>query len=102
MRASRTFGRAKKNNPRNNIKNLRNNVVVLEVAVRATEVLDLKVLKVNECGTARRSVMIGGLRCVYCFVHFSSLDRTFLKQHFSPTAKRTPAIAVAITAPAIP
>jgi hypothetical protein len=40
----------------------RNNVIVLAVAVRATEVLDLKVLKVNECGTARRSVMIGGLR----------------------------------------
>ena len=62
MRASRTFGRAKKNNLRNNIKNPRNNVVALAVAVRATEVLDLKALKVNECGTARRSVMIGGLR----------------------------------------
>ena len=92
----------KKNNLRNNIKNLRNNVVVLEVAVRATEVLGLKALKVNKCGTARRSVTIGGLRCVYCFIRFSSLDRTFLKQHFFPTAKRTPAIAVAITAPAIP
>ena len=52
--------------------------------------------------TAHRSVMIGGLCCVYCFIRFSSLDRTFLKQHFFPTAKRTPAIAVAITAPAIP
>ena len=91
-----------KNNPRNNIKNPRNNVVALEVAVRATEVLDLKVLKVKKCGIARRSVMIGGLRCVYCFIRFSSLDRTFLKQHFFPTAKRTLAIAVAITAPAIP
>lgn len=80
----------------------RNNVVVLEVAVRTTEVLDLKALKVNECGTARQSVMIGGLRCVYCFIRFSSLDRTFLKQHFFPTVKRPPAITVAITAPAIP
>ena len=82
--------------------NLRNNVVALEVAVRATEVLDLKVLKVKKCGIARRSVMIGGLRCVYCFIRFSSFDRTFLKQYFFPTAKRTLAIAVAITAPAIP
>lgn len=71
-------------------------------AVLATEVLDLKALKVNECGTARQSVMIGGLRRVYCFIRFSGLDRTFLKQHFSPSAKRTPAITVAITAPAIP
>ena len=73
----------KKYNLRNNIKNPLDNVVALAVAVRATEVLDLKVLKVNECGTARRSVMIGGLRRVYCFIRFSSLDRTFLKQHFS-------------------
>lgn len=71
-------------------------------AVLATEVLGLKALKVNECGTARQSVMIGGLRRVYCFIRFSGLDRTFLKQHFSPSAKRTPAITVAITAPAIP
>lgn len=39
----------------------KNNVIVLKVAVRATEVLDLKVPKVKKCGTARRSVMIGGL-----------------------------------------
>lgn len=71
-------------------------------AVLATEVLGLKALKVNKCGTARRSVMIGGLHCVYCFIRFSGLERTFLKQHFFPSAKRTPAIAVAITAPAIP
>ena len=65
-RASRTFDRAKKNNLRNNIKNPRNNVIALEVAVRATEVLDLKALKVNECGTARQSVMIGRM---YCCIH---------------------------------
>lgn len=101
-RASRTFDRAKRTIFGTISKKHKNNVIALEVAVRATEVLDLKVLKVKKCGIARRSVMIGGLRCVYCFIRFSSLDRTFLKQHFFPTAKRTLAIAVAITAPAIP
>lgn len=41
-------------------------IVTIAVAVRATEVLDLKALKVNECGTARQSVMIGGM---YCCIH---------------------------------